>query len=184
MKTSLIMALILVLLLAFSCGSGTASQKPPSSSSVSSTSIITTQKSTSSLKIVSSTAQSQNTSKSTRVPSPSILIMSPESGFVSETGDVTITVKVLSFDLVEQVGQTNVHGVGHIIFYLDVEIPKTTGAQATTAPGTYTATAATSYTWHGLKAGHHMLRVQLVNNDNTPLSEPVFASVGIDVKQV
>jgi hypothetical protein len=130
-----------------------------------------------------STAQSTTTSKSTKALSPSILIMSPESGFVSNTGDVTITVKVLSFALVEKVGQPNVAGEGHIIYYLDVDAPKTQGAQATTAPGTYTATTATSYTWRGLKAGYHILRVQLVNNNNTPLSDPVFASVGIDVKQ-
>lgn len=128
-----------------------------------------------------STAQSTTTSKSTKSLSPSILIMSPESGFVSNTSDVTITVKVLSFALVEKVGQPNVAGEGHIIYYLDIDVPKTQGAQATTAPGTYATTSATSYTWRGLKAGHHMLRVQLVNNNNTPLSDPVFASVGIDV---
>jgi hypothetical protein len=129
-----------------------------------------------------STAQSTTTSKSSRAPSPSILIMSPESGFVSNTGEVTITVKVLSFVLAEKVGQPNGAGEGHIIYYLDVDVPKTQGEQATTVPGTYAATSATSYTWRGLKAGHHMLRVQLVNNNNTPLSDLVFASVGIDVK--
>jgi hypothetical protein len=129
-----------------------------------------------------SISQNTPTSKSTKIPSASILIMSPESGFVSGTGDVTITVKVLSFNLVEKVGQSNLPGEGHIIYYLDVETPKTQGTQATTASGTYAATAAISYTWHGLKSGHHMLRVQLVNNNNTPLSDPVFASVGIDVK--
>jgi hypothetical protein len=129
-----------------------------------------------------SIAQTTTTFKTTKALSPSILIMSPESGFVSNSGDVTITVKVLSFTLVDKVGQSNVAGEGHIIYYLDVDVPKTQGTQATTAPGTYAATSATSYTWGGLKAGHHMLRVQLVNNNNTPLSVPVFASVGIDVK--
>jgi len=129
-----------------------------------------------------SIAQSTTTSKSTKAPSPSIVIMSPESGFISNTGDVTITVKVLSFALVEKVGQSNVTGEGHIIYYLDVDIPKIQGAQATATPGTFTVTSATSYTWGGLKTGHHMLRVQLVNNNNTPLADPVFASVGIDVK--
>jgi hypothetical protein len=133
-----------------------------------------------STKTSTSTAQT-TTIKPTKAVSPSILIMSPESGFVSNTGDVTITVKVLSFTLVEKVGQTNVVGEGHIVYYLDVDVPKTQGAQATTAQDTYAVTSATSHTWHSLKAGHHMLRVQLVNNNNTPLSDPIFASVGIDV---
>jgi hypothetical protein len=140
-------------------------------------------KSTPTISATSNTTVQSITSKSTRALSPSILIMSPESGFISNTGDVTITVKVLSFALVEKVGLPNVAGEGHIIYYLDVDVPKIQDAQATTVSGTYAATSATSYTWHGLKAGHHMLRVQLVNNNNTPLSDPVFASVGIDVKQ-
>jgi ABC-type glycerol-3-phosphate transport system substrate-binding protein len=130
-----------------------------------------------------STPKTTPVSQSDNMPSPSLLIMSPQSGFISETGDVTINVKIVSFNLVEKVGQSNVAGEGHIIYYLDVEIPKTPGEPALTEPGTYAATTANSYTWHELSAGSHILRVQLVNNDNTPLSEPVFASVGITVKQ-
>jgi hypothetical protein len=129
-----------------------------------------------------STVKAATASKPAKTPGPSILIMSPESGYISTNGDVTITVKVLNLNLADKPGQSNAAGEGHVVFYLDVDIPKTPGAQGTTASGTCAATSATTYTWRGLKAGHHMLRVQLVNNDNTTLTDPVFASVGIDVK--
>ena len=84
---------------------------------------------------------------------------------------------VSNFNLVDKVGQANVPGEGHIIYYADVPIPTTQGQPAFTAPGTYTVSTNTSYLWTSLFAGVHTLGVQLVNNDNTPLSPPVTAQV-------
>lgn len=88
-----------------------------------------------------------------------------------------ITVNVTAFKLVDKIGQQNVPGEGHIIYYLDVPPPTTPGKPALTAPGTYAIGTGTSYQWPNVKDGGHVFYAQLVNNDNTPLSPPVTAKV-------
>ncbi len=117
-----------------------------------------------------------------KTTAPSLSITEPAEGAVVTGDSATITTSVSNFRLVEKIGQANVAGEGHINYFLDVSAPTVAGQPATTATGTYTATPATSYTWFGLAAGSHTLSAELVNNDNTPLSPPVLATVGINVK--
>ena len=112
-------------------------------------------------------------------PQPSISITLPQNRSTLPIGDVNVSVNVSNFSLVDQLGQPNAAGKGHIHYFLDVVAPTTAGQPAITAAGTYAATSATTYTWKGLAAGTHILSVELVNNDHTPLATPVVATVVI-----
>ncbi len=91
------------------------------------------------------------------------------------TGDVTVNLVVSNFNLADKIGQPSKPGEGHIIYYLDVTAPTTAGQPALTDAGTYAETAQTSYTWHNVAPGMHLLSVQLVNNDSTPLNPPIVS---------
>jgi outer membrane protein assembly factor BamB len=112
-------------------------------------------------------------------PQPSITINLPLNRSTLPAGDVTISVKVSNFNLVDKLGQANVAGEGHIHYFLDVVAPTAPGVPAVTAAGTYAATSATSYTWKNLTPGTHILSVELINNDHTPLATPVVAKIVI-----
>lgn len=112
---------------------------------------------------------------------PSITITAPTNGSTVAAGNVTVTVKVANFSLVDKLGQTNVAGQGHIHYFKDVDAPTTAGKPAVTAAGTYAATAATSYTWPNVTAGKHTFSVELINNDHTPLATPVVVKVTVTV---
>jgi len=116
-----------------------------------------------------------------QTPAPRITIVSPQNRSVVPVGDVTITVDVANFNLVEKLSQANVPGEGHIHYFMDVDAPTTPGQPAVTEAGTYAATAATSYTWHDVAAGTHTFSVELVNNDHTPLITPVVVKITIVV---
>ena len=102
-----------------------------------------------------------------------ILILEP-SADSTVSQDVTVKTYVEFFNLVDKIGQANVPGEGHIIFYLDVTPPLKKGESALTAEGTYFITKDTVHVWENVPAGAHTFTVQLVNNDNTPL-EPASA---------
>jgi outer membrane protein assembly factor BamB len=110
---------------------------------------------------------------------PRITITSPTNGKIQKAGSVTINVSVSDFDLVDKLGSTNVAGQGHIHYFLDVQPPTTQGQPAVTTAGTYAATAATSYTWTNVPTGIHTFYVELVNNDHTPLANPVIAQIQV-----
>jgi plastocyanin len=112
---------------------------------------------------------------------PSVTITSPADDSSVPGPDVTVSVNVSRFNLVDKLGQPSVPGEGHLHYFLDVAPPTTPGQIAVTAPGTYVATTATSNTWTGLSAGQHMLSVELVNNDHTPLVPAVTATVYVNV---
>ncbi len=110
-------------------------------------------------------------------PIPSVIITYPAPGAYEIVNNVIITVSVSNFNLVDKIGQANAPGEGHLVYYLDVQPPTTPGKPALTAPGTYAVSTDTSYLWSSAFIGAHTLSVQLVNNDNTPLSLPVTASI-------
>ncbi len=110
-----------------------------------------------------------------------IVIATPRDGAMVGGGDVTITAQTSNFNLVDKLGQTDVQREGHIHYFIDADTPTTPGQPAVSAPGSYAATAATSYTWKNVTAGQHTFSVELVNNDHTPLAPPVVATVTIDV---
>ena len=109
---------------------------------------------------------------------PAILITSPENYASIQTAvnnrNITIEVSVRNFNLVEKAGQPNTAGEGHIHYFLDVNPPSNPGQPAVTAAGTWAHGTVTSHSWTNLTDGPHMLAAELVNNDETPLSPPVY----------
>lgn len=110
-------------------------------------------------------------------PEPTISFVKPVGNTYLLNADVTVTVRVSGFKLVNKTGQANVPGEGHIIYYLDVTPPDTPGEPALTATGTCAVSANTSCRWTNLNDGGHVFSAQLVNNDNTPLSPSVTVRV-------
>ncbi|WP_068965114.1 hypothetical protein [Desulfosporosinus sp. BG] len=119
------------------------------------------------------TACSQATSK------PEITIKTQEAGLAA--GDVTISADVANFELVDQEGEQNNPGKGHIIYYMDVPVPKYYEHTAISKPGTYGIASNTSYTWKGVTPGEHTFSVQLVNNNDSPLPAPAINSKTVNV---
>jgi plastocyanin len=113
--------------------------------------------------------------------SPQITITSPKEGAILPAGNITVSVQVMNFSLVNKLGQTSVAGEGHIHYFRDVTVPTAPGKLAITAPGTYVPTINIGYTWMNVSPGKHNLSVELVNNDHTPLSPPVFSMVNVTV---
>ncbi|MDO8635699.1 MAG: hypothetical protein Q7R34_05560, partial [Dehalococcoidia bacterium] len=113
------------------------------------------------------------------VLAPAIQMTSP-SGSV-QAGDITVSVQVSDFSIVNKLGQANVADEGHIHYFLDVDAATTPGKPAVTAAGTYAATVSTSYTWKNVAAGTHTFSAELINNDHTPLVPPIVATMTITV---
>ncbi len=116
------------------------------------------------------------------VGSPQAMIAAPKDGELLPAGDVNVSVDVMHFNLTNKLGQANVTGEGHILYYMDVTAPTIKGKPATTASGTYVPTAEKSHTWKNVKPGMHNFSIELVNNDNTPLSPPVTDKVTVMVQ--
>ncbi len=114
-------------------------------------------------------------------PGPSVEITSPVEGAALVGPNVTISVDVSNFNLVDKLGQANVAGEGHIHYFMDVDPPTTPGVPAVTDPGTYFPSTATSYTWTNVTNGSHMFSVELINNDHTPLEPAIVAFVNVTV---
>ncbi len=112
---------------------------------------------------------------------PQIKITAPQSGATVSGPNVMVDASVINFNLVEPTGQANAAGTGHIVYYLDATPPTTPGQPATTLLGTYNATASPMYVWDNVSTGQHNISVQLVNNDNTPLSPAVFKTISVTV---
>jgi hypothetical protein len=108
--------------------------------------------------------------------------VSPRDGARVWTGNLTVTVEVSNFNLVAKLGDSSDRGEGHLHYFFDVAAPTTPGQPAVTAPGTYAATSETSHTWNDVFRGMHILAVELVNNDHTPLNPPVVASITVDAR--
>jgi hypothetical protein len=112
---------------------------------------------------------------------PTIKIVTPLNGTTISAGDVVVAVQLSNFKSVNKLGQANAAGEGHIHYFLDTDAPTTLGQPAVAAPGTYAATADLSYIWHNVPQGLHMLSVELVNNDHTPLDPPITAKISVTV---
>jgi hypothetical protein len=113
---------------------------------------------------------------------PIVTLLAPGDGSTLASGDVQIRIFLQNFTTAAPTGQPNDRGEGHVIYYLDVTAPLTTGTPATTSPGSYAVSTATSYTWQNVPAGPHIFTVQLVNHDDTPLLPPVAVRANIIVK--
>jgi hypothetical protein len=114
---------------------------------------------------------------------PHAVILSPRDGATISPGDVSVSIETSNLILVENTGQNPTSGEGHVLYFMDVIPPTYPGTPATTDTGTYAATAATSYAWHNVPSGVHTFYIEMVNDDDTPLSPAVVATVTVTVSQ-
>ncbi len=111
----------------------------------------------------------------------SIKIIAPENGSQIAAGNITVSVNVMNFNLVNKLGEANVAGEGHIHYFMDVSIPTAPGKPALSAPGTYAPIYNESFVWQNVTPGMHNFSAELVNNDHTPLVPPVTDEVSVEV---
>ncbi|MBI4188689.1 MAG: DUF4399 domain-containing protein [Chloroflexi bacterium] len=129
------------------------------------------------VKLLSTTPAPEQPSLGT-LPTPTLTVVTPSATIPA--GTVNVSVAVTNFTLTLP-GGINVPGQGHLHYYLDVVIPTTPGLPAVTPVGTYQATPGTTAVWNNVLPGQHTFGAQLVNNDHTPLSPPVTATVTVNV---
>jgi len=108
-----------------------------------------------------------------------VTIVEPMEGANVTAGNVTVSVDVANFTLVEPTGQPNAPGEGHLHYYLDAPVPTNESEPAIPPTGGYVISTNLSHTWENVTAGEHNLSVQLVNNDHTPLIPLVFETVNV-----
>jgi hypothetical protein len=111
-------------------------------------------------------------------PTPSLRILAPGPNATIPGGKTLVTVEVQNVQLGEAVGSSKGY---HLHYYLNAIVPTTSGRPAVSAKGTYASTTKTSYEWTISSVGLHVLAVQLVTNDDLPLSPPVVAAVTVQV---
>jgi hypothetical protein len=111
-----------------------------------------------------------------------LLIISPGADSTVTGPDITVKVYVENFELLPGGGTPPSLSSGHLVYYLDVEAPRTAGNTALTADGTYAVSTATSHVWVGVSPGSHTFTVQLVNSLDMPLAPPTIVRVPVVVK--
>ncbi|MDD3858056.1 MAG: hypothetical protein PHP43_08415, partial [Methanoculleus sp.] len=111
-----------------------------------------------------------------------ITIVEPMEGASVAAGNVTVSVNVTNFTLVEPTGQPNAPGEGHLHYYLDAVVPTNESAPAIPKTGGYVISTNLTHTWENVTAGEHNFSVQAVNNDHTPLIPLAFETVNVTVE--
>jgi len=94
-------------------------------------------------------------------------------------GNVTVTVLVRNFSVVNRIDGHNTPGEGHIVYFKDVTPPTEPGLPVNTQPGTFQISPLTWCTWYNVSQDTHTFAVELVNNDNTPLIPAVIDAVDV-----
>jgi hypothetical protein len=110
---------------------------------------------------------------------PSVYITYPEFDGGVHAGNVTVTVEVRNFSIVNGTEKPVIPGEGHIIYFKDVNPRTDPGLPAKTAPGTFQVSYQTSCTWYNVAQGTHTFSAELVNNDDTPLVPAVIDAVDV-----
>ena len=77
---------------------------------------------------------------------PLVTIVSPLTNSVNAPGSLTVSIVVSNFDIANMIGQPDVAGEGHVIYYLDVANPPIT-------PGKSALTAC----WYLCRSGRYIL---------------------------
>jgi len=113
---------------------------------------------------------------------PQAVILTPRDGGVVSAGSVTIDAQASNFNLVASSGQSNASHEGHIDYFMDLKTPITPGQPVTGPDVAFESSSQTNYTWKKVTAGVHTFSIELVNNDNTPLSPPVVANISVTVQ--
>jgi hypothetical protein len=123
------------------------------------------------------------------------LLLSPKDGMTVYSNTMQIQLDYVNFYIMART-RPNAVGEGHINFYLDVDpVPIEAGKPAIlpspTPAGfkgkiyigdTSTVEQIQGYIWKGIPNGKHTIAVQLVNNDNTPLTPPIWDKATITVE--
>jgi hypothetical protein len=109
----------------------------------------------------------------------SVYITYPDFDGGVNAGNVTVTVEVRNFSIVNGVGRPVTPGEGHIIYFKDVTPRTEPGFPAKTQPGTFQISYLTSCTWYNITQDTHTFSVELVNNDDTPLEPAVIDAVDV-----
>jgi hypothetical protein len=109
----------------------------------------------------------------------SVYITYPDFDGGVHAGNVTVTVEVRNFSLVNGVGRPVMPGEGHIICFKDVTPRTEPGIPAKTQPGTFQISYLPSCTWYNVTEDTHTFSVELVNNDDTPLVPAVIDAVDV-----
>jgi hypothetical protein len=125
---------------------------------------------------------SSSSSGSAAAEKPTIQITSPMEGETLPPGDLTVHVQVSHFELVDKLGEKPVKGQGHIHYFLDTTPPTTQGEPAIPKGGTFAPSTELSHTFSDVGPGRHVLAVELVQNNHTPLNPAVVESVTVDVQ--
>jgi hypothetical protein len=114
---------------------------------------------------------------------PSVEITYPTTKSKVVAPNVLVALTVRSFRIVDRIGRAPKKDEGHVVFYLDVNtMPTKAHRSALTEDGKSHRMAGTSYQWKRVKPGRHVLGVQLVNNDDTPLDPPATDTLAITVR--
>src|SRR5690606_37608925 len=106
---------------------------------------------------------------------------SPEDGVTLDTRNVTVSVEVANFTLVEPTGQANAPGEGHLIYLLDAPVSTNETVPAIPEVGDYVISTNTSQTWENLIEAAHTFSVQVDNNDDTPVVPLAADTVNVTV---
>jgi len=114
---------------------------------------------------------------------PELTIISPADNAVVNGSSVTVTVDVKNFNLVDKIGQANVAGEGHLVYFIDEVPPIEQRLPVIASPERTYATTETAYAWQNVALGGHVLGVELVNNDDTPLNPPVVSVIQVSLQQ-
>jgi plastocyanin len=110
---------------------------------------------------------------------PVMVILTPRDGANVPAENLTVSVQVANFNLVDKQGHANVPREGHLHYFLDVEAPTAPGKPAIPAGGVWAHVPDTGYSFGAVTPGPHTISVELINNDHTPLDPPVVAKVTV-----
>ena len=110
-------------------------------------------------------------------PQPALRIISPTTDAAISGGKTTVAVEVRNAELGAAVRGKSFH----LHYYLDATIPTAHDGSAIPATGTWASSTKTSHEWSIGSVGLHVLAVQLVTQDDRPLSPPVVAAVVVQV---
>lgn len=112
---------------------------------------------------------------------PSITAINPADGDSMPPGNIIVEVQADNFIISQaDMGVINRPSEGHLIYYFDEEPPVDPGIPALT--DTSVVSTQTRYLWKNVSQGQHTIAVQLVNNNDTPLEQPVVKTVKLDIK--
>jgi hypothetical protein len=104
------------------------------------------------------------------IPQPSLKILIPGDNprvGLNGIGDCPVAVEVANFKLADKPGEANIPGEGHLHYFLDTEHQEI---------GAFIDSIDTIHFWQQVGDGRHVFRVELVNNDHSPLNPPVTAT--------